>query len=77
MDFFIILKLSANDFQVRTKEKNNNITRNSSRSDILTPFTMGSKKVPPNSFSLATSSNVGISPQNALTFSFNPFSILM
>ena len=40
MDVFIILQLSANDFQVRTKEKNNSITRNSSRSDILTLLTL-------------------------------------
>ena len=36
MDVFIILQLSANDFRVKKKEENNNITRHSSRSDILT-----------------------------------------
>ena len=40
MDVFKILRLSANDFQVRTKGKNNNIKRNSSRSDILTLLTL-------------------------------------
>ena len=40
MDVFIILQLSANDFRVRTKGKNNNITRNSSRFDILTLLTL-------------------------------------
>ena len=33
----------------------------------------GVKKVPPTNFSPVTSTNVGISPQNFLTFSFNPF----
>ena len=32
---------------------------------------------PPTSFSPVTSTNVGISPQNFLTFSFNPFSTLV
>ena len=32
---------------------------------------VGAKR-PPTSFSLVTSTNVGISPQNFLTFSFNP-----
>ena len=36
MDVFIVLQLSANYLQLRTKGKNNNIIRNSSRSDILT-----------------------------------------
>ena len=40
MDVFIILQLSTDDFRVRTKEKTNNITRNSSRSDILTLLTL-------------------------------------
>ena len=40
MDVFIILQLSANDFWVRTKWQNNNITRNLSRSDILTLLTL-------------------------------------
>ena len=31
------------------------------------------KKVPPTGFSSATSKNVGIIPQNFLTFGFNPF----
>ena len=33
----------------------------------------GGKKAPPTSFSPVASTNVGISPQNFLTFSFNPF----
>ena len=34
------------------------------------------KKAPPTSFSLVTSTNVGLGPQNFLTFSFNPFATL-
>ena len=34
-------------------------------------------KKPPTSFSSVTSANVGISPQNFLTFSFNPFATLV
>ena len=34
------------------------------------------QKGPPTSFSPVTSTNVGISPQNFLTFSFNPFATL-
>ena len=41
-DVFIILQLSANDFRVRTKGKNSNIKRSSSRSDILTLLTLPS-----------------------------------
>ena len=37
----------------------------------------GSKKAPATSFSPVTSTNVGISPQNSLTFSFNPFPTLV
>ena len=37
----------------------------------------GGKKFPPTSFSPVTSINVGISPQNFLTFSLNPFSTLV
>ena len=37
----------------------------------------GREKDPPTSFSLVTSTNVGISPQNLLTFSFNPFATLI
>ena len=33
---------------------------------------MGGRR-PPSSFSSVTSANVGISPKNFLTFSFNPF----
>ena len=36
----------------------------------------GAKK-PPISFSLITSTNIGISSQNLLTFSFNPFATLL
>ena len=35
------------------------------------------KKAPPTSFSPVTSTNVRISPQNCLTFSFNPFDRLV
>ena len=35
------------------------------------------KAPPPNSFSSVPSTNVGISPQNFLTFSFNPIATLM
>ena len=37
----------------------------------------GRQKGPPISFSSVTSTNVGISPQNFLTFSFNPFATLV
>ena len=37
----------------------------------------GGKKAPPTSFSPVTSTNVGISPKNFLTFSFNPFDRLV
>ena len=40
MDILIIFQLSANDFRVGTKGKNNNITRNSSRSNILRLLTL-------------------------------------
>ena len=44
----------------------------------LTLFRMGwPKRSPPTSFSPATSTNIGISPQNFLIFSFNPFAILL
>ena len=46
-------------------------------SDVLTLFRMGGQKGPPTSFSPVNSTNVGISPQNLLTFSFNPFAILV
>ena len=37
----------------------------------------GGQKGPPSSFSPITSTNVGIRPQNFLTFSFNPFVTLV
>ena len=37
----------------------------------------GGKKAFPTSFSSATSTNIGISPQNFLTFSFNSFATLV
>ena len=37
----------------------------------------GKKAPTPTSFSPVTSTKVGISPQNFLTFSFNPFSTLV
>ena len=37
----------------------------------------GVKKAPPNRFSSVTSANIGISLQNFLTFSFNPFATLV
>ena len=43
---------------------------------MLTLFRIwGCKNALPTSFSPVTSTNVGISPQNFLTFSFNPFAI--
>ena len=33
----------------------------------------GEQKILPTSFYMVTSTNIGISPQNFLTFSFNPF----
>ena len=43
----------------------------------LTLFRMGGKKAPTTSFSPVTSTNVGISLKNFLTFSFNPFDKLV
>ena len=48
----------------------------------LTLFRMGGglkrpRHPPPSSFSPVTSTNVGISSKNFLTFSFNPFDILV
>ena len=43
----------------------------------INPIQDGGKKAPSTSFSPVTSTNVGISPQNFLTFSFNPFSTLV
>ena len=37
----------------------------------------GQKAPPPTSFSPVTSANVGLRPQNILTFSFNPFAIMV
>ena len=45
--------------------------------ELLTLFRMGGQKGPPTSFSTVTSTNVGISPQNFLTFSFNSFATLV
>ena len=48
---------------------------------IKSPLTLsrmgGGQKGPPTSFSPVTSTNVRISPQNFLTFSFNPFDRLV
>ena len=41
------------------------------------PIQDGGAKGPSTSFSPITSTNVGISPQNVLTFSFNPFATLV
>ena len=60
--------------------ENNNRTKNKGVEIVvpLTLFRMGvGQKGPPTSFSPVTSPNVGISHQNFLTFSFNPFSILV
>ena len=46
-DAFIIMQLFANDFRVRTKVWKNNITRNSSRSVILTLLTLLSADAKP------------------------------
>ena len=43
---------------------------------LLTLFKMA-KSPPPTSFSPVTSTNVGISPKNFLTFSFDPFATLV
>ena len=37
----------------------------------------GGAKRPTTSFSPVTSTNIGLSPQNFLTFSFNPFATLV
>ena len=52
------------------------------RGKALTLFRMGGegrrrKKAPLTSFSFVTSTNVGFSPKNILTFSFNPFPTLV
>ena len=44
---------------------------------VLTLFRMGGVKRPPTSFSPLTSTNVRISLQNVLNFSFNPFDRLL
>ena len=47
---------------------------------LLTLFKMEEPKKPPpppTSFSPVTSTNIGISPKNFLTFSFDPFSKLV
>ena len=44
---------------------------------LLPLFRMGGKKALSTSFSLVTSTNLGISPQNFLTFSFDPFVTLV
>ena len=45
---------------------------------LLTLFRMsGAKKAPPTSFSPVTPTNVGFGPQDFMTFSFNPFAILV
>ena len=45
---------------------------------MLTLFRIrGGKKALPTSFSSVTSTNVEITPQNFLTFSFNPFTTLV
>ena len=48
----------------------------------ITLFRMGDgggrqKAPPPTSFSSVTSTKVGVSPQNFLTFSFNPFATVV
>ena len=43
---------------------------------ILNPIQDGGGR-PPTSFSPVTSTNVGIRPQNFLTFNFNPFATLV
>ena len=37
---------------------------------------VGKKALPPYHFSPVTSASVGVSPQNVLTFNFNPFATL-
>ena len=44
--------------------------------EILNPIQNGGQKSPRTSFSPVTSTNVGIRPQNFLTFSFSPFATL-
>ena len=57
----------------------NIIRTNETYRSPLTLFRMGrgAKAPPPISFSPVTSTNVEISPQNILTFSFNPFATLL
>ena len=58
--------------------------RGSGDEDILILFRMGlgggwgvAKRPPPTRFSSVTSTKIGISPQNFLTFRFKPFATLM
>ena len=44
---------------------------------VLALVSMGEPKSSPPSFSPVTSTNIGISPQNFQTFSFNPFPTLV
>ena len=41
----------------------------------INPIQDGGKKASSTSFSPVTSANVGVSPKNFLTFSYNPFAI--
>ena len=49
-----------------------------SRDPFFNPIQDGGQKAPPPThFSPVTSTNVGISPKDFLTFSFNPFATLV
>ena len=44
---------------------------------LINPIQYGGQKGPPTSFSPVTSTKIGLSPQNFLTFGFNTFTTLV
>ena len=79
--FEIILYLQTNSYQLKTKNINSTtfITtiNNSFHDGELGRKGRGVSKNSSTSFSLVTSTNVGIIPKNFLTFPFNPFATLV
>ena len=69
-----------NEWALRQKMSFNPDLNKQAQEVILTLFRMRGPKrspSPPTSFSPVTSTNVGIIPQNFLTFSYNPFATLV
>ena len=79
--FEIILYLQTNSYQLKTKNINSTIfittINNSFHDGELGQKGRGVAKNSSTSFSLVTSTNVGIIPKNFLTFPFNPFATLV